>query len=224
MTTLTHRIAAIQVKMLHLQFRMKKIYEDQKHLNLKLPKNSSPRNVIKGLNNAVYSAIDMIVTFEHMFQLANDIFNTPELKDNFSDEITQIIGTVRSVAHKWKPIRNKLGGHIDIQIVEKMCEKHNYVGVFISDDLESDLGVLNMLLIESAVNSVNDQSKIFNRKLDLKTNGIAPEMKLFVDSLNSDWEKVFSYFEPLMKFIYKVGKKEKMESTDPSEWKGIVTD
>ena len=31
-STLTARFAAIQLKMLHLQFRMKKIYEDQKAL------------------------------------------------------------------------------------------------------------------------------------------------------------------------------------------------
>ncbi len=75
MSTLTHRVAAIQVKMLHLQFRMKKIYEDQKLLNSKLPNFKIPREVIKGMNNAVYSAIDMLITFEHMFQLVNDIFN-----------------------------------------------------------------------------------------------------------------------------------------------------
>jgi len=36
--------------------------------------------------------------------------------------------------------------------------------------------------------------------------------------------EVFSYFEPLMKFSYIVGKKEKMERTDPKDWKGIIVD
>lgn len=224
MTTITTRIAAIQLKMLHLQFRMKKIFDDQKRLNESLPPNCPPREVIKRMNNAVYSAIDMIIVFEHMFKLANEIFNTQEIKNKFDMELTKIVGTVRSISHKWKPVRNKLGGHIDLAVAEEVCKKHGYAGVFISEDLEADLGVLNMLLIESAVNSVNNQSKIFDTPLDLKTNGIAVEIKRFVDTLNKDWHQVFSYFEPLMKYLYDVGKKEKMESTHPSEWKGILKD
>ena len=224
MTTLTHRVAAIQVKMLHLQFRMKKIYEDQKFLNTKLPSFRTPREIIKGMNNAVYSAIDMLITFEHMFQLVNDIFNTAELKDRLDQGTIQLIGNVRNIAQKWKHVRNRLGGHIDIDVAEKFCEKHNYFGVFISDDLEADIGMLNMLLIESAVNAVRSKSDIFGRDLDLKNNGVGPEIKLFVDTLNKDWNEVFSYFEPFMKFLYNVGKKEKMECTDPKDWKGIVVD
>jgi len=224
LTTLTHRVAAIQVKMLHLQFRMKKIYEDQKFLNTKLPSFRTPREIIKGMNNAVYSAIDMLITFEHMFQLVNDIFNTAELKDRLDQGTIQLIGNVRKIAQKWKHVRNKLGGHIDIDVAEKFCEKHNYFGVFISDDLEADIGMLNMLLIESAVNAVRSKSDIFGRDLDLKNNGVEPEIKLFVDTLNKDWNEVFSYFEPFMKFLYNVGKKEKMECTDPKDWKGIVVD
>jgi len=203
---------------------MKKIYEDQKFLNTKLPSFRTPREIIKGMNNAVYSAIDMLITFEHMFQLVNDIFNTAELKDRLDQGTIQLIGNVRNIAQKWKHVRNKLGGHIDIDVAEKFCEKHNYFGVFISDDLEADIGMLNMLLIESAVNAVRSKSDIFGRDLDLKNNGVEPEIKLFVDTLNKDWNEVFSYFEPFMKFLYNVGKKEKMECTDPKDWKGIVVD
>ena len=224
MSTLTHRVAAIQVKMLHLQFRMKKIYEDQKLLNCKLSSLKTPRKIVKGMNNAVYSAIDMLITFEHMFQLVNDIFNTSELKDLLDESTIQLIGNVRKTAQKWKHVRNKLGGHVDIEIAEKFCEKHNYFGVFISNDLEADIGMLNILLIESAVNSVRDKSDIFGRELDIKNKGAGPEIKLFVETLNNDWNEVFSYFEPLMKFLYKHGKKEKMEYTDPNDWKGIVVD
>ena len=224
MSTLTHRVAAIQMKMLHLQFRMKKIYEDQKLLNSKLPSFKTPREIIKGMNNAVYSAIDMLITFEHMFQLVNDIFNTLELKDRLDQNTIQLIGNVRKIAQKWKHVRNKLGGHIDLEIVEKFCEKHNYFGVFLSDDLEADIGMLNMLLIESAVNSVRNKSDIFGRDLDLKNNGPGPEIKLFVETLNKDWNEVFGYFKPLMKILYKLGKKEKMACTNPKDWKGIVVD
>jgi len=224
LTTLTHRVAAIQVKMLHLQFRMKKIYEDQKLLHSKLPSFKTPREIIKGMNEAVYSAIDMLITFEHMFQLVNDIFDTAELKDRLDQGIIQLIGNVRKIAQKWKHVRNKLGGHIDIDVAENFCEKHNYFGVFISDDLEADIGMLNMLLIESAVNAVRSKSDIFGRDLDFKNNGVGPEIKLFVDTLNKDWNEVFSYFEPFMNFLYNAGKKEKMQCTDPKDWKGIVVD
>lgn len=224
MSTLTHRVAAIQVKMLHLQFRMKKIYEDQKLLNSKIPSYKTPRALIKGMNNAVYSAIDMLVTFEHLFQLVNDIFGTSELKNNFDKDMFELLGNARKIAQKWKPVRNKLGGHIDLDIVEEFCEKHNYSGVFLSEDLEADISVLNMLLIESAVNAARSKSDILGRDLDLNKNGIGPEIKLFVETLNKDWNTVYGYFEPMMKFMYKIGKKEKMESTDPSEWRGIVVD
>jgi len=224
MSTLTPRVAAIQVKMLHLQFRMKKIYEDQKLLNSKLPNFKTPREIIKGMNNAVYSAIDMLVTFEHMFQLVNDIFNTPELKQKLDQSTKQLLGNVRKIAQKWKHVRNKLGGHIDIEIAEDFCKDHNYFGVFLSDDLEADLSMLNMLLIERAVNTARIKSDIFGKDLDLKKNGVGPEIKLFVETLNNDWNAVFSYFEPLMKFLYKVGKKEKMECTEPKDWKGILVD
>ena len=224
MTTLTHRVAAIQVKMLHLQFRMKKIFEDQKLLNSKLPSFTTSRETIKGMNNAVYSAIDMLITFEHMFQLVNDIFSTTELKNRLDQHTIQLIGNVRKIAQKWKHVRNKIGGHIDINITEVFCEKHNYFGVFLSEDLETDVSVLNMLLLESAVNSTRSKLDIFGRDLDLKKNGIGQEMNLFVDTLNNDWNDVFSYFEPFMRFLYDVGKEEKMACTEPKDWKGIVVD
>jgi hypothetical protein len=166
----------------------------------------------------------MLITFEHMFQLVNDIFNTPELKQRLDQTTIQLLGDVRRIAQKWKQVRNKLGGHIDIEIVEKFCKDHNYYGVFISNDLEADIGLLNMFLIESAMNAARTKSDILGRELNLKNNGVAPEMKLFVNTLNNDWNAMFSYFEPLMKFLYEVGKKEKMGCTDPKDWKGIVVD
>ena len=81
-----------------------------------------------------------------------------------------------------------------------------------------------MLLIESAVNAARGAEDIFGRDLNLKKHGIPNEMKLFVEKLNEDWNTSFEYFEPMMKFMYKIGKKEKMECTDPSEWKGIIGD
>ena len=72
-TTLTPRVAAIEVKILHLQFRMKKIYEDQQYLNSQSENFKGNREIIKGMLNASYSFIDMLVTMENLFQLINDI-------------------------------------------------------------------------------------------------------------------------------------------------------
>ena len=224
LTTLTPRVASIEVKMLHLQFRMKKIFEDQKVLNSQLPKFRNNREIIKGMNNAAYSCIDMLVTMENLYQLINDIFATPEIREQFDKDMYQLLNQTKKITQKWKPVRNKLGGHIDIEIVEQFCEQHNYKGVFISNDLESDMGVLNMLMIESAVNSSRNVLDIFGRDLNLKQNGISKEIKLLVETLNKDWNTAFGYFEPMMKFLYNIGKEEKMANSHPSDLKGIVVD
>jgi hypothetical protein len=116
-TTLTSRVAAIEVKMLHLQFRMKKIFEDQKLLNSQLPNLKGNREIIKGMNNASYSFIDMLVTMENLYQLVNDIFATSEIRERFTKDIYQLLNKTKKLTQKWKPVRNKLGGHIDIQLL-----------------------------------------------------------------------------------------------------------
>lgn len=224
MSTLTHRVAAIQVKMLHLQYRMVKIYNDQEHLSNSKKSNVTPRESIKHNNGAVYSTIDMIITFEHVYQLLNDIFATPELKNKFDDEITKILGDARKTAQKWVSVRNRLGGHIDIKIVEEFCKQNNYSGVFLSNDLEADVGVLNMFMIASALNMARSKSDIIGRDLNLKKNGISTEAKLIVDVLNRDWNQVFGYFKPMMEFLYKYGKEEKELTSIPHEKLGIVFD
>jgi len=224
MSTLIHRVAAIQVEMLHIQFRKKKIFEDQKRLATKDNSNISPRESLKVNYGAVYNTIDMIITFEHLYQLFNQIFATPELKDNFDEDLVKILGDARKTAQKWVSVRNKIGGHIDIEVAEAFCKQNNYKGVFLSDDLEADVTVLNMLLIFSAINEVKDKNKLFERDLDLKKYGINNEMKMFVEKLNEDWELVFSYFKPMMEFLYKLGKKEKLLATIPSERNGVVVD
>jgi len=224
MTTLTKRVAAIQLKMLHLQYRMKKIYEDQAKLNKLVNKVQSPREQIRSLTNSAYTTIDMLITFEHLFQLIADIFNTPELKDKIDNNLRNLLGRAKTVALKWKPVRNKLGGHIDIEMVISLCEKHNFEGVFLSDDLETDVSAMNMLLIESAVNSAQPNSDLFGRKLDFNKNGLTNELKIFVETLNKDWNLVYSYFTPMMNFLYAHGKAEKMNATSPEDRKGIIVD
>lgn len=224
LTTLTSRVASIEVKMLHLQFRMKKIYEDQKMLNRQMPQFKNNREIIKGMKNAAYNCIDMLVTMGNLYQLINDIFATPEIREKFDKDMCQLLNQTKKITQKWKPVRNKLGGHIDIEIVEQFCAQHNYKGVFISNDLELDMGALNILMIESAVNSARNVSDIFGRDLNLKQNGIPQEIKLLVETLNKDWNTAFGYFEPMMEFLYKIGKEEKLANSHPGDLKGIVVD
>ncbi len=221
MSTLTHRIAAIQVKMLHIQYRMKKIFEDQQQLVEKSSNYKNHKDTVLGLFNAVYNTLDMLITFEHLNQLFDDIFKTPEIDIKSNKELRAILGKSKQAATRWIAVRNKLGGHIDIEVVEDFCKQHNYYGVFLSDNLEVDAGVLNMLMIISAVNTARDKSDIFGRDLDLKKNGPA-EISLLVRELNKDWQVAFEYFLPMMQFLYQTGKKEKMLNTHPNDWKGIV--
>jgi len=218
-STLTAKVAAIQVKMLHLQYRMKKIFEDQALLNEKTFK--SNREKIRGLINSAYSLIDMLITMEHAHQLMKDFFATDELTQYFDKDVYTLLNNVKKISEKWKYVRNKLGGHIDSRVVEDMCNEHNFKGVFLSKDLETDVGVLNMLLIESAVNAARKSHDIFGRNLEMKHN-LAPEAEVLVNKLNEDWNTVFNYFEPLMKLIYKAGKEEKILATTPEQREGLV--
>lgn len=220
-STLTPSVAAIQVKMLHLQFRMKKIYEDQSLINQKKVDSKSNREKIRTLSNSAYSLIDMLVTMEHAHQLMNDFFSVDELRQYFNKNTYSLLNNVKKISEKWKYVRNKLGGHIDFNVVVNMCNEHNFKGVFLSQDLETDVSVLNMLLIESAINAARNSHDIFGRNLVMKTN-LVGETKELVNKLNEDWNIIFSYFEPLMKLIYKAGKDEKLSATSPEEREGLV--
>ena len=57
-STLTTRVAALETKMLHLQYRMKKIYDDQKALNEVVA--TSNREQTKKLLPAAFSVMDML--------------------------------------------------------------------------------------------------------------------------------------------------------------------
>lgn len=220
-STLTTKVAAIQTKMLHLQFRMKKIYEDQSLLNEKKASFKTNRETIRGLTNSAYSFIDMLITMEHAHQLMKDFFATQELTQHFDKNTYTLLNDVKKISEKWKYVRNKLGGHIDSQVVEEMCVNHNFKGVFLSDDLETDVGVLNMLLIESAINAARKSHDIFGRELEMKKK-LPGEVEAIVTKLNEDWNAVFSYFKPLMELLYKAGKEEKILATSPEERKGLV--
>ena len=220
-STLTTKVAAIQVKMLHLQFRMKKIRDEQLLINKKKSQFKSNRDACCGLINSTYLLIDKLIIMEYAYQLMKDFFATDELTQYFNKDTYVLLNNVKKVSEKWKNVRNKIGGHIDIKVAEDMCNKHNYKGVFLSKDLETDVGILNMLLIESAVNAARRSQDIFGRDLEMKKK-IVDEAKVLITELDSDWAIVFNCFKPLMELIYKVGKEEKILVTSPEDREGIV--
>ncbi len=218
-STLTSRFAAIQVKMLHLQFRMKAIYQAQESLSK--AQHASDRERIRGHLPACYTFIDMLLSFKHVDELVSDMFATPELRSHFDEATYKILNHTRKTAQKWRPVRNCLGGHIDIDAVERMCTRHGYRGVFLSDDLECDLAVLSLLVLEEAINSARPKSDILGRDLDMRAD-LAGETAVLVNAINDDWKTVFGYFEPLMKLLYRVGEQEKIAATSPGDRHGIV--
>ena len=112
-----------------------KIYEDQNLINERKKQLKTNRDILRGINTTVYSSIDMLITMEHLYQLIQDIFSTRELRQYFDKKTYQVLNKTKEISKSWKFVRNKLGGHIDISVVEEFCEKHGYKGVFISDDL-----------------------------------------------------------------------------------------
>ena len=198
---------------------MKKIHDDQSLVNQKEFKTN--REKIQGHTNSTYSVIDMIITMEHAHQLMKDLLKTDELTQYFNKDTYTIVNNAKKASEKWKSVRNKLGGHIDFHVVEEMCSEHNYKGVFLSNDLETDIPVMNILLIEKAINAARKSHDIFGRDLEMKKN-LPGEAELVVTKLNEDWNTVFSYFKPLMELIYEAGKEEKILATSPEQREGIV--
>lgn len=222
-STLTSRVSAIQIKMLHIQYKMVKIFEDQKLLN-NLDDFKNSRDKVKGFKNSTYSFIEMISTFEYIEGLMNDILQTKEINHKLDHKLKKLLKKIRSRASKWKPMRHKIGGHIDIEVLENLCEKNGYRGVFISDDLESDAALLNLLYIQESFNTGRQKSNLLDEDIDFKKFGLENELEKVTNLINDDWNFVFQYFEPMMIALYKIGKKEKMENSDPKTWQGIMFD
>ena len=214
-STVTPRVAAAQFKMLHIHFRALKISEDQQRLHVQ--DFAENRDKIKKMRNAAYNCIDMMICMEHIVGVINDILGTPELREKMNRDALKILNTSKKAAEKWKPVRNRVGGHLCIDAFESFCAQHNYHGVFLSDDLEADLGPLNMLAIGSAINDARRTCDIFKRDID-----IMAETSLVIDQLDQDWTTALSYFEPISRFMYDIGKKEKLAAAHPDDVCGIV--
>ena len=216
-STLTSRVAAIQFKMLHIQFRALKIAEDQKRVVETTTE--TPRQKVKATKNAAYCFLDTMVCMEHIYELINDIFATPELREHMDRAEYEILNKSKDAASRWKPVRNKVGGHLDIDAFIAFCDQHNYKGVFISDDTEADLCALNLLAIGSAINASRNTCDIFKRDID-----IINEIELVTKQLDTDCNTAIAYFNPIYEFLYKIGKDEKIAASNPDDLKGIIRD
>ena len=217
-STLTSRVAAVQFKMLHIQFRVLKIGEDQKRA-LDVVDADTPRQQVKATKNVAYCFLDTMVCMEHIFELINDIFATPELREHMEREEYEILNKSKDAASRWKPVRNKVGGHLDLDAFISFCDKHNYKGVFVSDDLEADLCALNLIAIGAAINASRNTCDIFGRDID-----IISEMNLVAKQLKDDSDTAIAYFDPISRFLYRIGMDEKKAAANPEDLKGIIRD
>ena len=158
---------------------------------------------------------------EHVVGLVDDIFATEELRQPMEPEIYTVLNASKKAAKKWKPVRNRVGGHLSIDAFETFCDEHNYKGVFISDDLEADLCALNLLAIGAAINDSRRTCDIFKRDIAIMD---VNDMEMFTQTLTEDCNTAISYFHPVSQYLYRIGKDEKLTAAHPDDLKGIVRD
>ena len=224
-STLTYDIAAIQVKLFHLWFRVKKISDDKESLKKKKSeasmkfKSEASMEFIYAAKYTVYTLIDQLITMEHIFELTRDIFKSIK-QDLLNKNDTTLLNKIKKATEKWHYVRNKLGGHIDSKMVEDMCKMYDFKGVFISEDHEADVTILNIMLIIQAINSTKECKDIFGRCLDIEKD--FSDIRIVVDELNRDWDMVTNNsFDYLMCLLYKIGMAEKCRETNTEDQRGL---
>lgn len=216
-TTLTSEISAIQIKLMYLHYKSIKINSSIRDITSVKFKDKESSESIEHNGVIVYDIIDVITLFENYNSLVSDVFNSKFLSKKLSNSCRELLKKVNKATVSWKHVRNKVGGHIDINSIIQFCEFNNYKGVFISDNLQTDFkGVLLIQLLESAVNMTLDKSKLFNQKLDL-IGAASTDMVRFIEKLNSDWKICIDLFKELLKHLYLIGKKEKLKVIDHSQ-------
>ena len=210
MTTLTTEISAIQIKVLYLHFKSVKINEDLARINsLQFPDPSKP-DAIKQKAEIAYDIFDIVALFENYNSLVGDIFKLKAIEQKLPVTLKKELNTLKKVTSKWRHVRNKIGGHIDLEPIQEFCSTYNYNGVFISNHLETDFkAILLLQIIESALNMTLDNSKLFDSKLNLTS---PLDLNKFISKMNSDWWLCIKIFDSLSKFLYDIGKKEKLKT------------
>jgi len=119
MTTLTTEISAIQIKVLYLHFKSVKINEDLTRINsLQFPDPSKPE-AIKQKGEIAYDIIDIVALFENYNSLVGDIFKLKNIEQKLPISLKEELNTLKKVTSKWKYVRNKIGGHIDLEPIQE---------------------------------------------------------------------------------------------------------
>ena len=207
--SLTSDISAIQIKLQYLHFKSIKINEEIDRIrSIQFPNPSSPE-AIKTKGEYSFCTIDLISLFEGYNSLLRNILNNKYLLKRLDIDLKTKIEDVKIITGKWKHVRNKIGGHLDIKVIKSFCDKYNYKGVFITNHLEADFkGVILLQIIKSAINNTLNKSHLFEKELIL-TN--IEGIDIFLNKINLDWKRCFLLFNDLSSFLYRIGKSEKMQ-------------
>lgn len=207
--TLIPEISAIQVKLLFLHFKSLKINEDIRRIDSISFTNPESPEAIKKKGEIPFCLIDIIALFESYNSLVRNINNYENIDKYLNRKLRRKLENIRISTAKWKHVRNKIGGHVDIKSIMEFCNVYDYKGVFISNDLEVDFkGILILQMIESAINSTLDKSRLFNNKVVLTENS---DLVKVVDKINEDWGPCLEIFDDVFKLLYKIGKKDKLK-------------
>ncbi len=206
--TIISEISAIQVKILYLHFKSIKINEEINRINsIQFNDNESP-DAIKTKGELAYSIIDIIALFESYNSFVRNINNYENIAKYLNRKLRTKLENIKTSTAQWKHVRNKIGGHVDIKLIQEFCELYNYRGVFISNNLEADFkGILILQMIESAINNTLEKSKLFDRKLILTETA---DLGMLITKINQDWTPCKDIFNDIFKLLYKIGKYDKL--------------
>ncbi|HEX9804987.1 MAG TPA: hypothetical protein VGA67_04860 [Candidatus Dojkabacteria bacterium] len=214
-TSLTSEISAIQIKLMYLHFKSVKINDSIRQNNNVQFENIESPEAIAHRGSLIYDIIDVITLFENYNSFVSDAMSTQYLSKKLNQKCREQLKEVNKVTQRWKHVRNKVGGHIDLNSIIEYCNRNNYKGIFLSNKLQADFkGVLLTQLLDAAFNSTLGKSKLFARRLDLM-NPI--DMRIFIGKFNQDWKICLDLFNPLFEDLYTIGKKEKLEVIDRSQ-------
>lgn len=200
---------------MYIHYKTRKINENIERINaLTFEEPKSPEAFSKH-GERMYDVIDVITLFENYHSLINDILKRKLLSSKLSPKAREELKEVRKITNKWKHVRNKIGGHLELGTIREFCEKYNYKGVFISDNLEADFkGVLLLMMVESAINSTNKKSHLFSKELQLTQSN---DLRLFITKFMADWAKCLFLFKTILEFLYGLGKLEKLKTLSIEE-------
>ncbi|MEX0810781.1 MAG: hypothetical protein WD048_01105 [Chitinophagales bacterium] len=208
--TIVSEISAIQVKLLFLHFKSVRINEDIQRINsIPFSNPKKPEAIIKK-GEIAYCLVDIISLFESYNSLVSNIYSYKNISKYIESNLKSRLGKIQKTTAKWKHVRNKIGGHVDIEPIQEFCENYNYKGVFISNNLEADFkGILILQMIESAINSTLNKSKLFENEVVLTEQ---LDLGRLIGKIKQDWEPCLDMFDDVFKLLYKIGKGDKLKA------------